>query len=104
MGAESHPGRDVNAHLVKHVTRKSNRVIPLWHRRPHIEGRSWWLDVPAELVQRSGDQPVTLRIDLASRARFALSPIQRLDRRPLHGLEDAGVDVGLQLPDQADEV
>src|SRR5260370_22101167 len=43
-------------------------------------------------------------VDLAGGPLFALPAVQGLDRSPLDGLEDAGVDVGLQLPNQGHQV
>src|SRR5450759_5366381 len=62
------------------------------------------LDVPAQVVERIRDQPVTPRVHVTRRTRFLVSPIQRLDRGPLHSLEDAGIDVGLQPAYQADQI
>ena len=74
------------------------------HGRPHIERRARGLDVPAKLVERLGDQPVPAEVDGVGCMRLLLPTVQRLDRRPLHGLEDAGVDVRLQLPDESNEI
>src|SRR5665213_4320627 len=83
---------------------KPNRVVSLGDRSPYIEGRAWRFDRPSQRVERVGDQTVSPRIDLIGRVSLFLSPIQRLDRRPLHRLEDPRVDVGLQLADEPDEV
>src|ERR1700682_6203006 len=104
MRAEANARSDVHADLIEHMTRKPNRVIPIGDRRPYIKGRARRFDVPAELVEGVGDESVPPRVHIAGRPRLLLSPIQRLDRRPLDGLEDARVDVGFELADQAHEV
>src|SRR3984893_3321494 len=95
---------DVDTHLIEHVTCKSDRVIPSRYRRPHIEGSAGRLDVPAQVVERVGDQLVAPGVYLARVSGVLVSPIQGLDRCPLDRLEDAGVDVRLQLADEADDV
>src|SRR5689334_2327233 len=83
---------------------KPNRVVSLRHRRPHIKGRAWGLDAPPEAVQRVGDQLVPARVYPARRASLVLAAVHRLDRGPLHRLEDSRVDVRLELTDEVDQV
>src|SRR5207302_5720601 len=104
MGAETNAGRDVDADLVEHVAGESDRVVARGHGRPHIESRAWWLDRPAEAVQRVSDQAVPALVDLACRSRLVFSSIESFDTSPLHRLEDAGVNVGLELADQSHQV
>src|SRR5216684_5228033 len=47
---------------------------------------------------------MTAGVDLARGTRLLFPTVQRLDAGPLDGLEDARVDVGLQLSDQRDQV
>ena len=61
-------------------------------------------EVIGEAGQRVRDQAVPPFVDLAGRSRLVFSPIQRFDRGQLHRLEDAGVDVRLELTDQSHEV
>src|SRR5260370_37468863 len=104
MGAKTDAGRDVHARLVEDVARESDRVISGRNRRPYVKGRAWRLDRPSQAVQRLRDQPMAARIDLARRERFRFAAVQRLDGGPLHRLEDARVDVGLELSDESDQV
>src|SRR6202521_6353079 len=104
MRAKSHSRRDVHAHLIQDMARKTYRVIPFGNRRPHVEGGTRRLDVPAEAVQRIGHELVAARIDRAGGSRLLLPTVHRLDRGPLHGLEDARVDVRLELADEVDQV
>src|SRR5207245_10519350 len=59
---------------------------------------------PPQAVTPVPGRPVPPFRALAGRSRLAFSPIQRFDRAPLHRLEDAGVDVRLELTDQSHEV
>src|ERR1700694_6195257 len=101
MSAEADARREVPPHSVEDVSRKPDRVISIGHGGPHVESRARRFDRPAQCVQRVSDEPVTPRVYLTSRARLLLSPIQRLDSGPLDRLEDPGVDVGLELADEA---
>src|SRR5205809_122461 len=102
--AETDTGCDVHADLIEHMGRKTNRVIPVGHRRPYIKGRAWRLDLPAEAVQGVGHNAMAARVDSARCPRLLLPTVHRLDRRPLYRLENARVDVRLQLADQVHEV
>src|SRR5438477_5034014 len=104
MGAEPDPGGDVDTYLVEDVARKADRVITRRYRCPHIEGRARRLDRPAKTVQRVRDHMMPPLVHGACFTSLLLSPIQRLDGGPLHGLENAGVDIGLELPDQRHQV
>src|SRR5438445_10375770 len=97
MGAETNAGRDVDADLIEHVAGESDRVVARRHGRPHIESRAWWLDRPAEAVQRVSDQAVPALVDLACRSRIVFSSIESLDNSTLDRLVDAVVYVGLEL-------
>src|SRR5207245_3530031 len=48
--AETDTGCDVHADLIEHTGRKTNRVITVGHRRPHIKGGALRLDLLAEAV------------------------------------------------------
>src|SRR3989454_411525 len=76
----------------------------VWPRRPYIKGRAWRLDLPAEAVQGVGHNAMAARVDSARCPRLLLPTVHRLDRRPLDRLENARVDVRLQLADQVHEV
>src|SRR5713101_2270304 len=104
MRSKSDPRRDVHAHLVQHVRRKSDRVKTLRNRRPHIEGRARRRDLPAQRVECVGNEAVTAGVDLTRGTRLLFPTVQRLDASPLDSLEDARVDVRLQLSDQRDQV
>src|SRR6266576_2701258 len=102
--AEPDTGCDVHADLIEHVRRKTNRVIPVGHRRPHIKGRARRLDLPAEAVQGVRHDAMAARIDSAGCPRLLLPTVHRLNACPLDSLEYARVDVRLQLADQVHEV
>src|SRR5260370_26450635 len=104
MGAKADPGRDVRYPLVEAVARESHRVIARWNRRPHVKGRAGRLYRPPQAVERLRHQTMTPRIDLARGERFRFAAVERLDGGPLHRLEDARVDVGLELSDESDQV
>src|SRR5258708_16148185 len=104
MRAEADSRRDVDTHLVQHVAREADGVIPVRNRRPHIECRARSFYVPAEVVQGVRDQPMAPRVYIAGGARLLVSPIERLDGGPLDGLENPRVDVRLQLADEPPQV
>src|SRR5229473_5090555 len=104
MGAKPDTGGDVHAHLIEDVAGESDRVISRWNRRPYVKGRAWRLDRPPQALERLRHQPVAPRIDLARGERFRFAAVERLDGGPLHRLEDARVDVGLELADESDQV
>src|SRR5207248_6513423 len=87
----------VDAGLVQDQRGEADRVVAIGYRGPNIEGRARGLQPPTQRVQGVDHLPVTPGVEPVGRFGLGNAALQRLDRGPLNGLEDPGVDIGLEL-------
>src|SRR5262249_3630166 len=102
--AEAVAGRRYDAGFVQKARGEVRRVESLRHRDPDIKRGFGLLAFEAGLVQAVDENVATLLKNFARRLDQLVALVQRLDRRFLYGLENAGVDIRFHLREAADDL